>query len=157
MGTHRSTGTLRPCLEELWTGWLCQGIGKQVDGRRGLETLAEMVGGPQGPHLSGFPPDTPGIVVPAAPSRFMVEVALGGQRKWQGMVILTWGYTSPSSGNGPLGRSQEFSVEPLKSQSWLLGFLCSCFEHILTYFDLRAGQAWRAAPVTGKLKIPQQL
>lgn len=41
--------------------------------------LAEMIGGTQGPHLSGFPLDTPGIVVPAVLSRFMVEVALGGQ------------------------------------------------------------------------------
>lgn len=76
LSTHCSTGILRPCLEELWTGWLCQGGGKQVDSRRSLETLQ---GGVQGPHLSGFPLDAPGIVVPAVPSRFMVEVALGGQ------------------------------------------------------------------------------
>lgn len=40
LSAHRSTGMLRPCLEELWTDWLCQGEGKQVDGRRGLETLS---------------------------------------------------------------------------------------------------------------------
>lgn len=54
-------------------------------------------------------------------------------------------------------KSQQLSTEPLKSQSWPLGFLCSCFDHTLTYFDLGAGQAWRAATETGKLKIPQQL
>lgn len=42
-------------------------------------------------------------------------------------------------------------------ESELLGFLCSSFDHALTYFDLRADQAWRAAPETGKLKIPEQL
>jgi len=47
--------------------------------------------------------------------------------------------------------------ESLKSQSWPRGFLCSCSDCTLTYFDLRAGQAWRAAPETGKLKTPQQL
>lgn len=58
--------------------------------RHSAEVFSEV----QGPHLSGFPLDTPGIVVPAVPSRLMVEVALGGQREWQTMVTLTWDYTS---------------------------------------------------------------
>lgn len=54
----------------------------------------------------------------------------------------------------PLG--EKLSTKPLESEL-ASAFLCSCFDHTLTYFDLRARQAWRAAPETGKLKIPQQL
>lgn len=80
LSTHHSAGLLRPCLEGLWTDWLCRGT-REASGWQGgvWRHLAEMIGGAQGPQHSDFPPDTPGIVVPAVPSRFMVEVALGGQ------------------------------------------------------------------------------
>lgn len=99
---------------------------------------------------------TPGIVVPAVPNGFTVEVAPGGQWQWQRMASLYLGihvrvFSTWTLGEKPTAQHRAFK------ESELLGFLCSCFDHTLTYFDLRADQAWTAAPETGKLKIPQQL
>lgn len=90
LSTHCSTSTLSSHLEELWTGWLCQGEGKPELGRRGLEISTEMIGGAQGPHLSGSPLDTSGVVLAAVLSSFMAEVTLGGQCQQQRMVFSSW-------------------------------------------------------------------
>lgn len=62
-------------------------------------------------------------------------------------VFNTW-----TLGEEPTAQHRAFKESELASR-----FLSSCFDHALTSFDLRAGQTWRAAPETGRLKIPQQL